>query len=262
MSGNLFNVSAGAAALVSLCCLVGGCGSDSRPVNAPPPKAKSPSASASSSSAAARSASASAPRAGTLAPSGLDQFRADLVRGEQQVDGTLAALGELTDPNQADLRGAYDRYTDQLTRMKAQADSMKNEADAMRASRDAYFAKWEDRAMEIENPTIRASAEARRKRLRDAHERIATASGDVRDAYEPFIKNLEDIRKYLSTDLSKASVADLEDAAKSTRAQGGIVKEKIGVIIRMLDDVQSGAAPANSGGGGGGAAGGAGAGGM
>jgi hypothetical protein len=86
--------------------------------------------------------------------------------------------------------------------------------------------------------TIRASAEARRQRLRNAQDQIVTASGDAKDAYVPFMKDLQDIKKYLAGDLSKSSIADLGDAANKVQTDGGTVKDKIGVIITTLDSVQ------------------------
>jgi hypothetical protein len=218
-----------------------GCGSDSKSVDAPPmqpPAAKSSSAVSSSSSARASAASPSgAPRAATLAPTGMEAYRAGIVASQEQIDKTLAALADLTDPGQTDVRGAYDRYCDQLARMDDHARIMKTEADSMRASRDQYFGKWEEKVTEIDNPTIRASAEARRKRLRDAHERIVTTSGAARDAYEPFMKDLQDIKKFLASDLSKNAVADIGDAAKKVRTDGANVNAKLGAVVATLDSV-------------------------
>lgn len=175
-----------------------------------------------------------------MKPKGISGFKQGLIQSEQQIDGTLAALATLTDPATTDLRGAYDKYCDQLARMRQHEQTMKTEADAMKASRAEYFGAWEDKASEIDNPTIRASAEARRKRLRDAHERITTAAGEARDAYVPFMKDLEDIRKYLAADLTKSSVADLGDAAKKVQASGSAVRGKIDAVITTLDSVEKG----------------------
>jgi hypothetical protein len=216
--------------------IASGCGSDSRPVDAPPVQPQRASRTATSPPA---TAPARVPVAAT-APAGLDGFRAGVVAGQEQVDRTLAALADLTAPNQADVRGAYDRYCEQLTRMEDHARLMKQEADAMRASRDQYFGRWEEKIGEIENPTIRASAEARRKRLRDAHERIATSSGEARDAYEPFMDDLQDIKKFLATNLSKDAVADLSDAAQDVQRDGAVVREKLAEVVTTLDTVKAG----------------------
>jgi hypothetical protein len=216
-----------------------GCGSDSKPVSAPPPKAKTTSSSGSSSSSS--SSGMAAKSGGTVAASGLQAYRAGLVAGQEQIDKTLTSLAALTDPAQTDLRGAYNTYCDNLARMNEHAQTMKGEADEMRASRDQYFGKWEEKVTEIDNPTIRASAEARRKRLRDSHEKIVTSSNEVRDAYQPFMKDLQDIKKFLANDLSKGAVADIADAVKKVQADGADVKAKIGAVVDTLDSVQGGA---------------------
>jgi Protein of unknown function (DUF2959) len=225
----------GGAALV----FAGGCASDSVEVKPPPPKPKSAQPNPPAGEPAAPGTSAAAtPAAALAAADGLDSFRAELASGQRQIDKTLASLDQLTDPNQGDLRGAYDRYCDDLARLGEHAANVKSEADAMRASRDAYFAKWEAKASATDNPTIRASADARRERLREANQKIVSASADVRDAYQPFMKDLEDIKKFLATDLSKDGVAYVNNAAKKVRADGPVVKEKISTLIRTLDTVE------------------------
>jgi hypothetical protein len=85
-------------------------------------------------------------------------LRQDLVAGQQQIDRTLSSLRRLTDPTTEDLRAAYDDYSNQLARMTDHADKAGREANAMRKDRNAYFAQWENKVTEIDNPTIRASA--------------------------------------------------------------------------------------------------------
>jgi|SRR5688572_4950944 len=218
---------------------VAGCGSDSKPVDAPPPRSPSASGSSSSSSSSSSASVAARPRPATPAEASLEAYRSRLVAGQEQIDKTLASLSELTAPNQTDIRGAYDRYCDDLARMVEHSETMKREAESMRATRDEYFGKWEEKVTEIDNPTIRQSAEARRKRLRDAHERIISTSGAARDAYEPFMKDLQDIKKFLANDLSKGGIADLSDAARKVQGDGAVVKQKIGDIITTLDSVQN-----------------------
>ena len=227
----IVNLTAFGPAALALCVLAGCGSSDSRQVNAPP--VQQPKASASASPSAS-----SVPRADTLATPTMGQFRASIGTAQQQIDSTLASLNALTDPNPQDLRGAYDKYADNLARMQQHAEGMKKEAEAMRNSRDTYFAAWEEKATEIDNPTIRASAEARRKRLRDGQEQISTATGEAKDAYVPFMKDLQDIKKYLATDLSKSSVADLAEAAKKVQADGQTVKAKLDAVAKALDAVQ------------------------
>lgn len=206
--------------IVAACAIPLGC-ADSKPVSAPPPQAPV----------------AKAPTAAAR-PAGMPTFKSSLVESQKEIDDILASLNTLATPGQTDLRGSYDKYCNNLGQMNDHAQALKVEADAMRASRDDYFGKWEEKVTEIDNPTIRASAEARRKRLRDAHEKIVTASSEAKDAYVPFMKDLEDIRKYLANDLSSSSIADLGDAIKKVQTDGAVVKGKIATIVSTLDSVQ------------------------
>jgi hypothetical protein len=65
-----------------------------------------------------------------------------------------------------------------------------------------------------------------------------TTSADARDSYRPFIKDLQDIKSYLSTDLSKARVADINDAAIKLHSDGMDVKAKIDRVIKVLDSIE------------------------
>ena len=224
----LFGVIPTLGGLLLLC----GCGGgDTRQVNAPPPQRPAPVSA--SGSASAQGASS------TLGVTSAGSFRRDLVAGQQQVDKSLAALRTLTDPSTTDLRAAYDNYSNQLARMSEHADKVRREAEAMRDSRAEYFTQWEEKVSEIDNPTIRATAEARRAKLRQSHERISTATIQVRDAYEPFMRDLQDVRKFLGGELSKQSVSMLGDVQRKAAESGATVKQKIGVIIAELDAIEA-----------------------
>ena len=227
-----------AGALV-ICVALGCSNPDVRPVDAPPPQKSS--STYSSRSAAPAGSPTPAPLQPSLTTPTLVQFREALAQSIRDIDETLVSLTALTDPAQSDLRTAYATYCDRLAGMETQAQSIKYQADGMRASREQYLVAWETKTSEIDNPTIRASAEARRRRLRDSYEQIAVASAESRDAYTPFVRDLHDIKKYLANDLSKSGVADLGDATQKVRASGATVKAKIQSLIQVIDRVESGA---------------------
>lgn len=57
------------------------------------------------------------------------------------------------------------------------------------------------------------------------------------------MQDLQDIKKYLASDLSKGAVADLGDAAKKVHAARADGKRTLGAIVTTLDGVQGGATP-------------------
>src|SRR5205823_4474957 len=168
-----------------------------------------------------------------------EQFRANLIAGKDQIDKTVASLSELAEPSQSDLNAAYSRYGQNIDAMDRHAQQIKSEADAMRKTREAYFAKWDARIAQTDNPTIRAEAESRRAKLRDAQEKIAADSQQVKDAYQPFMSDLRDTRKFLSSDLSKDTVAVLSPQVAKAKADGETVKKRIDAVVADLDAIEA-----------------------
>jgi flagellar biosynthesis/type III secretory pathway protein FliH len=220
--------------------LAAGCGSssESRPVNAPPVA----SSSSSSSSSKARPAAGTPSRSAAAEAVGPTHMRADLMKGKQHVNSALSQLRLLTNPTTTDLNAPFNKYSNDLAALEQHAEKMRKESDKMRESRSEYFATWEDKVSEIDNPTIRASAEARRSRLRDAQERLTTKSGEVRDAYAPLMRDMQDVRKFLAGDLSKQSVSMVSDAANKVQQSGDVLNQKIDALVAELDALDAGAA--------------------
>ena len=172
------------------------------------------------------------------------QLRDDLAAGQAQVDRTIAALTAVGDPDQADLRGAYKSYCTEMDKLGAHAQRLETEAEAMRQARSAYFARWDQRLSEIDNPTIRDAAEQRRARLRAAQDRISADAAAARDAYRPLMSDLKDIRKFLDGDLSKDTTSVLGPATMKATKDAQSLKERIDVVIADLDAVQGAVSPA------------------
>lgn len=208
-----------------LIALISGCGSDdTRPVNPPPVDT---------------TVNKPAPSGAAVFSPSLESLKTHLVNSKTQIDGALATLAKLTSPNTpaADLRSLYNTYGDQLARITQQAEQLRYDADAMRQKRQEYFTAWEQRETDVTNPSIRSAMESRKARLRAAHERISTTSLAAKEAYEPLMRDLQDVRRFLGTDLSPASTAMLGDVSKKANADAATVKQKIDAVIAELDTV-------------------------
>jgi hypothetical protein len=216
-------ISVKATLLAAASMLVLGCESDTRPVSAPPVQQQSQ----------ARPVVSSAE---PQTPS-LDAMRAHLVTSKRQIQSVLGTLSQITDPKTpaGDLSKLFKTYSDQLADINDNSKRLHREADAMRASQQAYFAKWEDKMTQIDNPSIRASAEERKTRLRAEYDRITSASIAAKEAYDPFMRDLEDLRKYLAKDLTPTGTAMLGDVSKKSSADGAVVQSKIDALIAELD---------------------------
>ena len=167
-----------------------------------------------------------------------DQLRKNLVAGKDQVDRTLQSLSSLTDPNTVDLQTAYKNYGTQVDRMKQHAAQTKLDSDAMRQTREAYFAKWDQRISQTDNATIRAEAEATRARLRSGQDKLIADSALAKEAYDPFMTDLEDVRKFLANDVTKDAISVLSPTAKKAQENGKLLKQRIDTLVADLDSIE------------------------
>lgn len=176
-----------------------------------------------------------------------EQFRKDLVAAKDEIDRTITTLSDLIDPKQTDLAAANKRFAEQVDALGTHAQKVKTEADAMKSAREAYFSKWDARIAAIDNPTLRTEAEGKRARLRSSQEKILVDSALVKEAYRPFMADLDDTRKFLADDASKDSVSVLSPAVKKAQKDGKLVNERIDQLIADLDEVEGkAAAPAKA----------------
>jgi hypothetical protein len=203
-----------------------GCGDDTRPVKAPP--AQQP---------ANRAAYVAPPSAAAVTPSGA--FRNELAEGSRQVGKVMTSLSAVIDPTQTDLNSAFSDYCNQLATMKDHAQRVKSEAEAMTAARDEYFAQWDKRASEINDASVRSAVEAERDRRHATYEKIRVDTQQVRDAYEPFLRDLTEVRKFLDGDLSRESASMLGGFQTQAQNRAATVRQKIGTLIHDLDELDT-----------------------
>jgi hypothetical protein len=60
----------------------------------------------------------------------------------------------------------------------------------------------------------------------------------VKEAYKPFMADLEDTRKFLAADASKDSVSVLSPTVKKAQENGKLVKQRLDALISDLDAVE------------------------
>jgi len=138
--------------------------------------------------------------------------RQELVKSKAEVNDAITALGRL-EAGGGNLPQTYKQYTAAVKDVQAAGDRARTRAQEMRANGRAYVAKWEKEMDQVTNPELRAGASARRQGIKENYEEIVAAGRGARDAYQPFLKDLQDIQRALASDLTPAGI----DAAMNWR---------------------------------------------
>lgn len=165
----------------------------------------------------------------------LRDLRDELVRLEASTVAVAASLDNLAHgPGTA--RERYDRFQGEHDQLRRRAERMRARSRDMNERANEYLDNWEGEIREIDDDELREGAEARRARVKrtlsDVRQKLAAA----RDAFDPYDRKLEAIRRYLENDLTAEGLAEarpkLDEAAGEARR---IQRPLDGAIARLED---------------------------
>jgi predicted nucleic acid-binding Zn-ribbon protein len=144
-----------------------------------------------------------------------------------QLDATNASLDALMMPNQADVKKAFNSFSDNASKMESmQKDYAKNAAD-MKAQGKDYFAEWQKTGSTYKNPQIQQLSEQRRAELGDIYGQIAENSIGVNDAFTSYVSDVKEIQMYLSNDLTPKGIEAIAPTSRKVVDDGDSLKDAI-----------------------------------
>ena len=140
------------------------------------------------------------------------EYRRIVVQAMDLVDRAQRALDEMLIQANHNPRPAYEAFAKVVHRLEVDSIKVRARTQAMRARGDAYFEHWEAYLAGVKNEQVRQHAEERRPELKRSFEQAQQASQQVREAFRPFLSELQKVRAVLEADPSLARI----DSAKST----------------------------------------------
>jgi chromosome segregation ATPase len=173
-------------------------------------------------------------RVARKADTSLEDTRQELVKTDQQVNRALAAMDQL-EAQPRDLRQAYRAFTSEVDETAKQSKDARKQAEEMREQWREYITDWEQSIDRIRSPEVRARAVDRRQAVREEYNQIRDVARELEAAYEPFLRNLRDIERTLSLDLTNQGVATAGPAFEAARQSGQQLRQRIDQFIAQLD---------------------------
>jgi regulator of replication initiation timing/ribosomal protein L25 (general stress protein Ctc) len=183
------------------------------------------------------SAADSADRA-QAAKAKMDSTRAEVAKIRHQVGLTLEELNRLQKENM-DLRTQFQKFSAELVKMEVQAQVARDRAFSMEEKGQAFFQAWEDQIKSIANADIRDEAMKRYSKRAKSYGKILRAMFDARDQLQPFMSDLNDIKKLLDSELTRASVGSTKTIMKQANWHGADVVDSIEDVEKELDRVST-----------------------
>jgi hypothetical protein len=146
-----------------------------------------------------------------------------MVATRGQIGKTLGSLSVLTSASPAHLHEAYQQYAKETDKIAQQAVTVDKESRQMRQRSDEWLAGWQKSQSDVNNPELKALSEKRRAQASERFQNIDGSFAAAREAFAPFIANLQDVKKVIGNDLTPNGVAAVSRTAVVQNAnQSGV----------------------------------------
>jgi hypothetical protein len=159
----------------------------------------------------------------------------DYKQASIQIDVTRASLEELVKPDQADMKKAFNAYTENVQKMEKSGKRVDMHTEKMRARSNEYFTEWES---SYTNPEIRELSERRRIEIREGYVKISEASVGVKGALVSYLTDIREIQKYLANDLTPQAIVSIRPVAQRALTDGDNLKETVKPVLAAIAQVK------------------------
>ncbi|MDO8723335.1 MAG: DUF2959 family protein [Syntrophales bacterium] len=163
----------------------------------------------------------------------------DIRQAAAQVDATGASLNELINPDQAKVKKAFDKYSDNVAKMEQMGKRLLKHTDEMSTRGKEYFEEWDKQGNTYKNPQIRELSEQRRADLGAIYAQIPVASVGVKGAFNAYLSDIKEIQKYLSNDLTPKGIESIAPVAQKAVSDGALLKEAVTPVLAAIDRVRA-----------------------
>ena len=161
--------------------------------------------------------------------------RDEIEKARVQKDKTMAALAQLT-AQQGDLKKPLKKLSDELKKLDKSADNVRKVSADMRVKTEEFFKVWEQELSNIQNPDLQRKSGERRTQAVQHLEKLSPAIQKTRESFAALITSLEDIRNYLTLDLSPNGISAVGDMVKKAQTQNEAIDQGLADIEQQLND--------------------------
>jgi len=163
----------------------------------------------------------------------------DYIQAVAQVDVTGASMDALINPGQPDIKKAYEKFSDNVNKMKDMEKRLSDHADKMRLQQRNYFDEWRMQGNTFSNPQIQALSEQRRADLGVYFAEIAQASVGVKGSFKAYMSDIQQIKTYLSTDLTPKGVGSITPTVRQAVTDGSYIKDSVKPVLTSIGNARA-----------------------
>jgi hypothetical protein len=182
-----------------------------------------------------------APAAGQTT-AGMSQTRTQLMRGQQQLQATMAALAAVQAPG-SNVQQTLAKLGQEIAATEQVAKVISDQSRDMQARAEEYRAKWVEEAAELSSLELRVAAARRSALVRERFAGISQMMTQVSEAYQPFMRDLKELQTYLVNDSTPAAVSAASGFFQKTTASGQTLTTRLDALVTEVNSLAAELAP-------------------
>jgi DNA repair ATPase RecN len=144
-----------------------------------------------------------------------------------QIGQTTGSLQSVVANARSDPREAYAAYAHNVTTLGKLVEETQAACDTLDKEGRTYFAEWEKSNHTIGDEALRKKADARRADLREEFTNTLKKLQGALEELGPFSSQLQDVRAYLSSDLSSAGIESLRGRIGDLGSKGRSIQKQL-----------------------------------
>jgi cell division protein FtsB len=159
------------------------------------------------------------------------------VKVQQSIDATVTNLQSLTSQETIDLRQPYERLSAVVNTLDAQVANLTDQAQVIKARGNAYAKDWQQELGSYQSSAIRLRSAERLNQVIEDFRKVSQQFEATGQALRLLLANLEDVRRYLKTDLTATGVASIQEQLGDVTKQAVSGQQTLQSLLDELNRV-------------------------
>ena len=165
------------------------------------------------------------------------EYQRIVVQAMSEVDAMLRSLDQLSVQASRHPHRAYQAFAEAVSRLEVGSIEVRARAQAIRVRGEAYFAHWTENLAGVKNEQLRQLAQEHQAELKESFNQIRLTSQQIREAFRPFLSDLQKLRAVLEAKPTLAGINAEKDLILATGDKGRQVQEGLDRILAELNSI-------------------------
>jgi DNA-binding XRE family transcriptional regulator len=168
----------------------------------------------------------------------MKEVRLEAGQTRDQLATTLGALTRLTKQEKGDLRPAYEAFTAEVAKTEKAAAATGTRVVWMQGDGMKCFEDWQTTISSINNESLRKKSQKRLDAVKKSYGKVTAEFKEATEKFKPFLADLNDIQKVLSTDLTASGVKGLRSTVSSANSDYKQLNRNINSALEEMKEME------------------------